>query len=236
MKPRQSGSVCASGAERDTYHHCVASAVPVEDKAANVARGTSRAVRAQLLEAVERMAGDDYKLPRLAFSLREIARDIGIATPSIYRHFASKEALIAAAVDAGFNELLAEMDRAVKACPDGDALAVLRAQASAYCRFLYRRPGLTRIMFATHPKNWQPQEPFPDHLGQVRYRWITAVEEARRRGWRPPTDLNLAADTTWAAVHGSLMLALISPAGDEDLLLERVAAQFDMYPGQPTKD
>jgi len=207
----------------------VTNPVPADDTSSDGATAPGRDVRAKLLDAVERMAGDDYKLPRLAFSLREIAREVGIATPSIYRHFASKEDLISAAVDTGFTLLLRELDQAVQECADQEPPAVLRAQAAAYCRFLYRRRGLTRIMFATHPANWQPSEPLPDHLGQLRYRWITAVEACQKQGWRVPAEVTTTADAVWAAVHGCLTLTLVARNGSEESLLSHVSAQFDLW-------
>jgi hypothetical protein len=54
----------------------VSSPVPADDTGSGGAAAAGRDVRAKLLDAVERMAGDDYKLPRLAFSLHEIAREV----------------------------------------------------------------------------------------------------------------------------------------------------------------
>jgi len=190
--------------------------------AAGVSPGTG--VRARLLEAAERMAGDDYKLPRLAFSLREIAREVGIATPSVYRHFDSKEALIATTVETGFQELLAEMERVDREC-DGDAVGRLHSQAIAYCTFLYRRPGLARIMFATRPSNWQPEKPLPNYLGQLHRRWRGILAECRKEGFAMPGDPEMAAFAVWSSVHGSLMLALIAEE-DETMLVRAVDQHF----------
>ncbi|WP_372349824.1 TetR/AcrR family transcriptional regulator [Streptomyces sp. KL116D] len=187
----------------------------------------SGSVRARLLDAVERMAGDEYKLPRLAYSLREIAREVGIATPSIYRHFDSKEALVAAAVEAGFLELLAEMDRA-DADFDGNSFDRLHNQAIAYCVFLYRRRGLARMMFATHPDNWQPEHPLPNYLGRLNRRWHNLVEECQKGGFAVPGDSAQAAINIWSAVHGNLMLALIAHTSDEEVLRRAIDAHFDM--------
>ncbi|MEU7816591.1 TetR/AcrR family transcriptional regulator [Pseudonocardia sp. NPDC049154] len=90
-------------------------------------------------------------MPRLAFSLREIARDVGIATPSIYRHFPSKESLIRTAVGMGYDELVTAMRQAREAAT-GDAFTALGEQAVAYGMFLFERPGLTRLLFATTPR------------------------------------------------------------------------------------
>lgn len=184
-------------------------------------------VRARLLEAAERMAGDEYKLPRLAFSLREIAREVGIATPSIYRHFSSKEALISATVETGFQELLAEMERADREF-HGDALARVQSQAVAYCTFLHRRRGLARTMFATHPTNWQPGVPFTNYLGRLDRRWRVLLDDCRRNGFTLPGDPEQTAANIWATVHGNLSLALIAPEEDEQRLIRSVEAYFEM--------
>jgi len=182
--------------------------------------------RNEILEAAETC------FARQGFHQTTIQNVIGesrLSAGCIYTHFASKEDLISAAVDTGFTLLLRELDQAVQECADQQPPAVLRAQAAAYCRFLYRRRGLTRIMFATHPANWQPDEPLPDHLGQVRYRWITAVETCQKQGWRAPGDITTTADAVWAAVHGCLALALVTRDGSEENLLAHVSAQFDLW-------
>jgi hypothetical protein len=84
-------------------------------------------------------------------------------------------------------------------------------------------------MFATHPANWQPSEPLPDHLGQVRYRWITAVEACQKQGRCVPADITTTADIVWAAVHGCLTLALVMRNASEEVLLSHVSAQFDLW-------
>src|SRR5689334_11486362 len=73
-----------------------------------------------------------------AVTLRAVAREVGISAPSIYDHFADREAILAAAVQHGFAQLTAELE-AARAGTD-DPVAALDAGCAAYVRFAERNP------------------------------------------------------------------------------------------------
>ncbi|KAA0678606.1 TetR/AcrR family transcriptional regulator [Roseomonas genomospecies 6] len=77
-----------------------------------------------------------------AVSLREVARRAGVSATACYRHYSSKEDLLAAAATRGYEELGA----ALRAAADG-ADNVLSAMAIAYVQFAVARPGRFRLMF-----------------------------------------------------------------------------------------
>src|ERR1700743_2814309 len=58
------------------------------------------------LAIIERTGSDD------AVTLRAVAREVGIAAPSIYAHFADREAIIMAAVVGVFDELADRVEKA----------------------------------------------------------------------------------------------------------------------------
>ena len=89
-----------------------------------------------------------------AVSLREAARMAGVSPTAAYRHFADKEALLAALALRGFEAFAAAMDQAVAA---GGATPYV-ARGRSYLRFALARPGRFRLMFgpllvrsAAHP-------------------------------------------------------------------------------------
>jgi hypothetical protein len=92
----------------------------------------------------------------------------------------------------------------------GDALDRLTAQAVAYADFLHSRPGLTRMMFATHPSRWRPAgpEPGPDPLERLHGAWTGAAAEWL--GSAPQRDPVTEGETIWSAVHGRVTLTLVS--------------------------
>ncbi|WP_431305040.1 TetR/AcrR family transcriptional regulator [Sediminicoccus sp. BL-A-41-H5] len=97
-------------------------------------------LRAALLDAADALldeGGDG------AVSLREAARRAGVSATAAYRHFADKEALLAAVALRGFEAFGAAMQEAVAA---GDASPYV-ARGRAYLRFALARPGRFRLMF-----------------------------------------------------------------------------------------
>src|SRR2546430_6260512 len=73
-----------------------------------------------------------------ALSLRELARHAGVSHAAPYRHFASREALLAALAAEGFRGLGAEM--AALASDGGDPLARFAALGLAYVRYAVAHP------------------------------------------------------------------------------------------------
>ncbi|UPY37281.1 TetR-like C-terminal domain-containing protein [Sediminicoccus sp. KRV36] len=78
-----------------------------------------------------------------AVSLREAARMAGVSPTAAYRHFADKDALLAALALRGFEAFGAAMAAAVAR---GDVTPYV-ARGRAYIRFALARPGRFRLMF-----------------------------------------------------------------------------------------
>ena len=79
-------------------------------------------------------------------SLRELARDVGVSHGAPRRHFADKDALLAALAEEGFDRLGATLGRA--AGPPGAEFADrLLATAQAYVGFATSHPALLDLMF-----------------------------------------------------------------------------------------
>src|SRR5919201_4432297 len=129
-------------------------------------RGT---VRSALVEAgveLARSGGPD------AVVLREVTRTVGVVPNAAYRHFADRDALLAAVRDKAVKELAGRMAAGmsrVRAGPHTPTGARLRLQAvgEAYLEFARTEPGLFDTAFAApgHPAGEQTDEPTPlDHL------------------------------------------------------------------------
>ena len=76
-------------------------------------------------------------------SIRSVAQRVGVTPPSIYLHFADKDALLDAVCARYFEKLDEEMQRAAR--DQATILEVLRAQGLAYVRFATETPELYRI-------------------------------------------------------------------------------------------
>lgn len=75
-----------------------------------------------------------------AVSLRGLARDLGVSHAAPGRHFASRDALLAAVAENGVDRLVAATEAAVGACVD-DPVEQLKAMASAYLRWAAEHPA-----------------------------------------------------------------------------------------------
>ena len=129
-------------------------------------------------------------------SMRRVADRLGIRAPSIYKHLPDKQALEAAVVSQGFDELAAVFERAVRGVDDP-----LAALARAYRAHATRHPHLYRLM---------TERPLD------RERLAAGVEE---RAARPLVEAaggdEDAARALWAFAHGMAILELNGrfPAG-----------------------
>jgi AcrR family transcriptional regulator len=140
--------------------------------------------------------------------LREVTRMVGVVPNTAYRHFADRDALLAAVRDEAVRELAQRMAnrmsqvRAGPHTPTGARLR-LRAVGQAYLEFARREPGLFDTAFAAtddHPPSEGTDEPAPfDHLQSALDNLVEAgiLAPARRPDIEYPT---------WATVHGLAVL------------------------------
>src|ERR687887_2569067 len=123
------------------------------------------AVRTALIKAgvkLARSGGPD------AVVLREVTRMVGVVPNAAYRHFADRDALLAAVRDEAVRQLARRMAdgmsqvRAGAHTPTGARLR-LRAVGRAYLEFARTEPGLFDTAFTTtdHPTGGGSDEPLP---------------------------------------------------------------------------
>lgn len=121
-----------------------ASATPDREPPADPA-GTGRgARRGGLREALVQAGIAGLEAPEAAeLSLRGLARAVGVSPAAAYRHFADKDALLAAIAEHGFADLAAGFPP-----PGGAARARLLAIGEAYLDFAAARPAMFALMFS----------------------------------------------------------------------------------------
>ncbi len=110
-------------------------------------RGQGEQLRREILRAVGRLLDEWGGVEKL--TMRAVAREVGVAAPSIYLHFSDKAELVWAALADKYEDLATRMRAADAATADGGANARerLRAQAHAYCLFAREYPGHYRLMY-----------------------------------------------------------------------------------------
>jgi AcrR family transcriptional regulator len=140
-------------------------------------------------------------------SLRAVAREAGVAAPSVYLQFSDKNELISAVVSQFFEQLRDAVLAAIATA--ADPVARLRAGCLAYCRFGLERPGAYHILFQAGPPAGHVIGAFGD-LNDAGTRafatLVDAVRDCMAAGIVRPGDPFRQASLLWAAMHGYVTL------------------------------
>lgn len=107
-------------------------------------RRGGRDLRSELLQTSRQLL--DESGPS-ALSMREVARRAGCTHQAPYHYFANREAILAALVCEGFDELADMLAAAHEGLGNADLHAILVASGNAYVEFALRHPGVFRVMF-----------------------------------------------------------------------------------------
>jgi AcrR family transcriptional regulator len=81
-----------------------------------------------------------------AFSLRELARRLGVTQPAIYRHYPDRDALLAEVALRGFEQLIGELSIPLQSAVDPCDAALTFGRT--YVRFAAAHPGWFRLQFS----------------------------------------------------------------------------------------
>ncbi|MFK7991825.1 MAG: TetR/AcrR family transcriptional regulator [Sandaracinaceae bacterium] len=140
-----------------------------------------------------------------AFSLRGVAREVGVSANAVYRHFPDRSALLGEVARVGFQELGERMHRGRKRGALGESASVraFKATGRAYVEFAVDEPALFRLMFGEHRASRAEVSPPHPTPYEVLSRSLDALEVdgeiALREG---------AETVAWSAVHGFASLQL----------------------------
>ena len=168
-------------------------------------RGEGEQLREEIVEAGTRLllsTGDED-----AVTIRAVAKAVGVTPPSIYLHFADKNALVLAVCERTFESLDVHIEAAVAGIED--PLEELHARGRAYVRFGLDNPEHYRVMFMTRPHVDMP----PDQMTSGAFEHhFNAVTRACGAGALPAdTDPLGAALFLWFGVHGIASLLIAKP-------------------------
>lgn len=140
-------------------------------------------------------------------SMRQIAREIGVSATALYRHFDSKGALLAAVCEAGFAEFGAQLESAARAA--ATPLDALRELSGVSVEFALSHPMHYDVMMI-RPHQWA-LGPDPTRDPESFAGLITLIEACQAAGQLRPGDSREAAHRLWAALHGTVSLAIAMP-------------------------
>jgi len=168
-------------------------------------RGQGGALRGEILDAATRLLADASA--RGAVTLRAIAREAGIAAPSIYRHFPDRDAILDAVVSQTFVELSHACEAAAEGAPAG--AGTVEAVCRAYLDFARDHPGPYRVIFARSPADIaSPPTTYPDGIAAFEL-LRRAVAQCDERETSTAREVTRDAQCLLAALHG---LATLVPA------------------------
>ncbi len=169
------------------------------------ARGRGAELRGEVLAAAMDLlaeTGDEQ-----AVSVRAVALRVGVSVPSIYLHFADKQALLDAVCEQVFAALHVRLRSASEGAPD--PFAALRAQGNAYVHFALENPEHYRIvMMGRHT----PSAEAADRAiaGGAFEHLVESVRQCVTSGVYTGDPIEVALGL-WAAAHGVAALLIAKP-------------------------
>jgi len=135
-----------------------------------------------------------------AISIKALAKQLGVSQPAPYRHFADREALLAAVTAEAFRQLSAILSEAMARPSKQSKLSRL---AQATLDFGLRRNGIYRLMFASRTMASAPKGSDLHSAAMETFALLLEALEAPAVGFlRERSALHI-----WAALHGVVMLA-----------------------------
>ena len=146
-------------------------------------------------------------------TLRAAARRARVSAMAPYRHFADKEALLAAVAEYGFRELAARLTAA--AATAADPRAGLAALGVAYVLFACEQPSLFKLMFGPMIEK-KSGHPALDEAGNACFNVLRQAVEAAKffDGDFDARDISLAC---WSLVHGLSALIVDGKLAEHDI-------------------
>lgn len=136
-----------------------------------------------------------------ALTLRAAARLAGVSQAAPYRHFASKEALLAAVAEEGFRTMSALHRHAMAAYPQ-DPVARLDACGLSYIDFAFRHPSHFTVMFGPEVADKSSYPSLKAAAKETFAILLGALADCREAGLLRPGDLKELALATWSLAHG----------------------------------
>lgn len=95
--------------------------------------------------------------------LREVAREVGISAPALYRHFPDKQALLKALAEEVSRDIVSKQLKARKNAAPGRPRA--DAMGLSYITYAILHPNLFRLLYDTRPPHYVFSQPTNEMVG-----------------------------------------------------------------------
>jgi len=139
--------------------------------------------------------------------LRKVARRAGVSHAAPYRHFADKQALIAAINEEGFRLLAEQIQATLRDVPD-QPFDQLLGVALAYVRFAEAHPWLMREMFSGLTIERETFASLQAASKTVYRLYIDVIRRGQEQGKIVAGDPAALAGVLWSVLHGLAMLII----------------------------
>lgn len=139
-----------------------------------------------------------------AFSLRALAKRVGVTPASVYRHFSSKDQLFAALAEEGFVQL----EKMFNDLPKKHAEDFLLDLGEAYVNFALAYPVHFKIMFSDQAWNLGGDEVTTQLQKSSDATFATLFEVCMELTNKVPHKQEILVAATWSQVHGFALLAI----------------------------
>ncbi len=166
-------------------------------------RGQGAALRGEVLRAAMELLRETGS--EESVSLRAVAGRVGVSVPSIYLHFADKQALLNAVCEEVFEALHVTLKEA--SSDAADPFEALRRQGVAYVHFALANPEHYRIVMMGGPSDYAPaDEVASGAFGHLLASVTSCVAIGVLEG--DPVQLGMQ---LWATAHGIASLLIAKP-------------------------
>jgi len=172
-------------------------------------RGEGARLRLEIIEAAMRILD---RAPASELSLRTVAREAGVAAPSVYAHFANAEAMMAEIVRECWRQLGEEMSARAQESAGPSAFDTLKAQMSAYVRYAMERRSRYQLLFALQPLDMAAWRELPGPIRPAYRNVLESLERMAAEGFvLPMQDLLPSSLLVLSIAHGRIVLAQTAP-------------------------
>ena len=159
-------------------------------------------------------------------TLRGVGAALGVSRTALYRHFADKEALLAAVAREGFRLLREALLEAWE--QDGRGAAGFEAMGAAYLRFAIDHPSHYRVMFGRFVESGERDAELESEAEGAFGALVDALIALQRDGLARADDPLLQARFVWSVTHGIAMLVIdgqLRGCDEDAAALNRYAAE-----------
>ena len=176
------------------------------------AKGSGHLRRAEILEAAEKIF---LECGYAGATIRKIADAVGVSSTALYMHFRDKDEILVEICETTFAQVLAQNTEI--AGLRIEPVARVRRMLEAYMAFALEHPNAYQLVFCS-PRGAVLSEERSEALRGLGRRcydlFAGAVQAVADAGRLKCSDVDAAAQTSWAASHGLVTLLITEPHFD----------------------